>query len=163
VLVNVTSGSFFSLLEILGLNSKSLREIREWAKERSVTLRFKASEKCDFNRETKRDVESDTKYVREYAFGGKAKTTDKVVTTVTEYFWDFECSYELFVFVGNEPDEKVVLQSRSCKYEAMTTSKENPRNTAVIRDPMDVNLTWLLNQLEEGNRLKFQINREAAR
>jgi hypothetical protein len=45
----------------------------------------------------------------------------------------------------------------------MTTSKENPRNTAVIRDPMDVNLTWLLNQLEEGNRLKFQINREAAR
>ena len=42
-------------------------------------------------------------------FGG-GKTTDKVVTTITEWFWKIEWDYELFAFVGNDPEDKVILQ-----------------------------------------------------
>ena len=77
-----------------------------------MTLRFKAEERCEFDRETKREQESDTKYVREYSGGfGGGKTTDKVVTTVTEWFWRFEVEYEMFAFVGSSEDEgKVELE-----------------------------------------------------
>jgi hypothetical protein len=62
--------------------------------------------------------------VREYsgAFGG-GKTTDKVVTTITEWFWKIQIDYELFAFFGNDPEEKVVLQSE----------KEKKKKKIVIR------------------------------
>jgi hypothetical protein len=40
-----------------------------------------------------------------------------VVTTITEWFWNFTVKYEILVFVGNEPSDCVVLQGRTGKYE----------------------------------------------
>ena len=158
-LVQVSLGAWVNIMEALGVNAKSLRELKEWASDQNVTLRFKATESCTFDRETKRDVEADTKYVRE-GFG--AKITDKVVTTVTEYFWKFECEYELFAFAGSDADvDKVVLQGRTCIYEAMTTSKETPRPGMVIRDPIDVNITFALHQIDKNNQFSFAIDRTA--
>jgi hypothetical protein len=158
----VSLGSLVNLLEVLGVNVKSLKQMRGWVAEgRSVTLRFKAEERCSFNRETKREQESDTKFVREYsgAFGG-GKTTDKVVTTITEWFWDFDWDYELFAFVGNDPEDKVVLQGRRAKYEKMTTTKDSPYPQVRVRDPIDVNLTLLLHQLDpECSVIRFAIDR----
>ena len=121
-LVGTSVASWSTAMEALGLNARSLQRLREWAQERSVTLRFRAEERCSFARETKREVEDPSKHVRE-GFG--VKITDKVVRTVTEYFWNFECEYEVSAFAGAEGDDaedRVVLQGRLCKYEAMTTS-----------------------------------------
>jgi hypothetical protein len=60
MLSNVTYGSVVNVLEVLGLNAKTLRQVKKWQLEgRSVTLRFKSEDRCDFDRETKREeVES---------------------------------------------------------------------------------------------------------
>jgi hypothetical protein len=56
----------------------------------------------------------------------------------------------VIVFAGSDDSEdKVVLQSRSAKYELKTTTKEAPRSRVHICDPVDVNLTALLTRLSE--------------
>ncbi len=161
----VALAGLVTVLEVLGLNGKTLLVLKEWSEERAVTLRFKAEERCELDRETKREQESDTKYVREYsgAFGGGGKTTDKVVTTITEWFWRYEVEYEVYAFAGaSEQEGKVVLQGRKGKYEIMTTSKEAPRPKVTIRDAMDVNISPLQRQLDaKGTEVHFAINREA--
>jgi hypothetical protein len=69
-----------------------------------------------FLREVTREEEDATKYVREYTgvFGG-GKREDKIVRTIHEFFWKFSVDYELSAFVGNTPDDKVVLQARSAR------------------------------------------------
>jgi hypothetical protein len=163
VLVSTSVGAQLNVLEALGLNARSFGRLHEWAKSRNVTLRFKAEERCDFVRESKREEESATKHVRDYGIGS---ITDKVVTTITEYFWKFQWTYELVAFAGNDDADKVVLQGRTGEFEIVVTgSKEAPRRQVVVRDALDVNVTWLLSQVEaEGEKrvVKFAIAREAA-
>ena len=158
VLVNTSIGAQLNVLEALGLNGKSLRTVREWATTRNVTLRLKAEERCEFDREEKHEEESATKHVRDYGVGS---ITDKVVTTVTEYFWRFECVYEVSAFAGSDSEDKVVLQGRTCRYEIKRTgSKEAPRPKVAIRDAVDCNVTWLLGQVSSENVLQFAVRRE---
>ncbi len=124
---------------------------------RAVTLCFRSEERCVFNRETKREVES-AGYVRDYGVG---TITDKVVTTITEFFWDFSVSWTLLVYVGNEPTDQIVLQKRDGAYEIMTTSKNAPRPEVRVLDPVEVNLTWLLKHINADNQWDFRINRDA--
>ncbi len=160
------------MLELLGLNIKGLKVIRGWAeKNRSVTLRFRAEERCDFDREVTREEEDPTKYVREYTgvFGG-GKRTDKVITRITEWFWKFHVEYELWAYPSNSPDEKVVLQKRSGDAEIMTPGElgitveqrqnRTPRSKRLVRDPIDVEITWLLQQINsDTSKLQFSIDR----
>ena len=97
VLTNVAAGAETNTLEALGLNPKTARQVLGWASNRNVTLRFKSEERCTFDREVKREVVSSTSHVADYGIG---KIVDKVVTTVTEYFWQFEVTYELSAFAG---------------------------------------------------------------
>ncbi len=113
-------------LEQLGINAKSLRQIKEWSRERSVTLRLKAEEKCVFDREEKREEEAATKHVRDYGVG---KIVDKVVTTITEWFWKFTVDYELLVYVGNEPSDCVVLQGRHGAFEVKASALRKDTQT----------------------------------
>ena len=139
-----------NVLEMLGVNPKTLKTIKEWSTERSVTLRLKAEEKCAFDRKEQREEEAPTKHVREYAGGFAGKITDKVITTITEWFWKFEVTYELFVFYGNEPEDKIVLQGRTGKWELKTTSENHPYPVSVVHDPVDVNITFLLQNIQKG-------------
>ncbi len=156
-LANMSLAAVLNALELLGVNVKTLKTVREWARERSVTLRLKAEETCDFDRETKREVESSA-YVRDYGVG---KITDKVVTTITEWFWRFSVDYSLFIFCGNDPEDKVVLQTRVGKMELMTTTKDAPRPQVVVRDPVDLNLSYLLSHINADGQFAFKINRDA--
>ncbi len=63
-LTNNTVTTLLALLEPLGVTDKHLAQLRDWVKTRSVTLRFKAEEKCKFLQKVVREVESDTKSVR---------------------------------------------------------------------------------------------------
>lgn len=110
-LVSQASGAQINVLETMGVNPKTLRQMVAWAGDRSVTLSLRSEETCVFNRETKREVES-ASYVRDYGVG---TISDKVVTTITEWFWDFTVKWELMAYVGNEPTDKFVLQSRTGK------------------------------------------------
>lgn len=161
-LTNGALAAQLNCLELLGLNAKTLKQLKDWSEKRSVTLRLKAEEKCVFDREVTREEEDPTKHVREYSgvFGG-GKRTDKVITTIHEFFWNFSVDYELIAFVGNTPEECVVLQKRSGKCELMTSSKSTPKPQTVVRDSVDVNITWLLQNITPELKLKFGIDRKA--
>ena len=160
----VTNGALaaeLNALELLGLNAGSLNKLQSWAQKRSVTLRFRATEQCSFLREVTREEEDATKHVREYSgvFGG-GKRTDKIIHKITEWFWKFNVDYELSAYMGNSPDdEKVILQKRSGTTELMTTSDATPRPIKVVRDAIDVNITWLVHQVGPDSKLCFSVDR----
>lgn len=45
---------------------------------------------------------------------GTSTKSEKVVTTVTDYFWKFDSKFELYAFKGNNPDEKVLSSNWLC-------------------------------------------------
>jgi len=117
-LTNITIACSYTVLEKLGLDTESLRQLVEWSKDRSVTLRLRSEESCALDRKETRDEDSRRKHVTTFkGFGGdKTKFTSKTVTKITEYFWNFGVSYELFAFRGNDPTDAVKLCSRTGDY-----------------------------------------------
>eukprot|EP00005_Dracoamoeba_jomungandri_P005971 CAMPEP_0174261322 /NCGR_PEP_ID=MMETSP0439-20130205/11360_1 /TAXON_ID=0 /ORGANISM="Stereomyxa ramosa, Strain Chinc5" /LENGTH=952 /DNA_ID=CAMNT_0015345777 /DNA_START=53 /DNA_END=2911 /DNA_ORIENTATION=+ len=164
-LTNTAFASQLTCLQALGLSADDLLKLMEWASTRSVTLCLTAEEYCKFDHEETREVESPTKYVKETKTNtGKKKTaTHKVVTTVTDYFWQFDCEYQLFAYRGNDFDDRVSFQSRKGKHIIKTGTKSTPRPVSTVRDPIKVNITFLLQNLsvvEDQPSLGFTIDRE---
>jgi len=161
-LTNNTLGAYLVCLENLGLNAKQLAQLKDWSKTRSVTLRLKAEEKCKFLRKVVREVQSDTKSVSNSTVFGKSE--HYTVTKVTEYFWQFDANYQLVAFQGTDSDKAVVLQQRAGGIELKTSVETTPKPATVVRPSIDVNITWLLQNLEESTanfRGKFHIDRLA--
>eukprot|EP00475_Leptophrys_vorax_P043016 TRINITY_DN8150_c0_g1_i1.p1 TRINITY_DN8150_c0_g1~~TRINITY_DN8150_c0_g1_i1.p1 ORF type:complete len:920 (-),score=216.91 TRINITY_DN8150_c0_g1_i1:129-2636(-) len=130
------------------------------AETRTVTLRLKAKETCAFDREEVKYVDSATQHVVESSLFGSI--TSKTVTKVTEYFWKFQIDYEFFFFQGADPVEKITLCERTGRCEIRTGSKNSPRPEVVIRDPIDLNFSWILRQLDpETLATIFEIDRSA--
>mmetsp|Transcript_26532 Transcript_26532/g.66759 ORF Transcript_26532/g.66759 Transcript_26532/m.66759 type:complete len:929 (-) Transcript_26532:58-2844(-) len=147
-------------LEQLGLSGEKLAELQKLAGKRSATLRLSGEERCAFDREVTRKVESATQHVTEYksSSGAKATRTDKVVTTVTEYFWRYNVRWELFAYAGNSPEQRVLLQERSSEYEIMTSSKSTPRPQVAVVPAVDTSLSWLLAHVA-GGKVQFDVQR----
>lgn len=169
-LTNSGVAAELTVLELLGLSADGLQTILKWAQKRSVTLRLRAEERCEFIREEKKKVESNTEYVTEVksSIFGKAKITDKTYTTVVEQYWKFDFEYELFAFRGSKAtseEDRVVLQARKGQIELKTVngSKDSPpRSKVSVQPSIDVNITWLLQQLEpDSSKLKFTVDRNA--
>jgi hypothetical protein len=146
----------------LGLGAAAMRQLVGWAASgRHVTLRFQAAEQCSFVRETTRKVESSTHVVESSLFG---KSTSKVVTNVTEYFWAFSSDWSLLAFVnaGELESERVALLSRRGACELMTSTKATPRVESRVLPHRDVSLTWWLRHTSASDMLPtFRIDRSA--
>ncbi len=138
------------------MNAALLRKLVDAAQSKSVTLRLSASENCVFDRKEKRVV-SGNKHTSE---GFSGLWTSKVVHKIDEWFYKFDYAVELSVFVGPyDAATKTVLQSRTTgKYEIVRETDQIPRPKNVVRDPVDVNITWLLQQVR-GGELTFAIDR----
>lgn len=114
LLTNTALAAEVNCLELIGVSTKHLQTLREWAKDRSVTLRLKAEERCSFDREKERKIESPEYVTETKGVFGKATKSEKVVTTVVDYFWKFDSQFELFAFKGNNPEERVRLYIFHC-------------------------------------------------
>ncbi|MCS6901257.1 MAG: hypothetical protein RMJ98_16530, partial [Myxococcales bacterium] len=147
-------------LGALGLSSEGLAKLLAWSRIHPVTLRFTAEERCKFLREETRQEESTQQHTIEKRSlqGGNTTTTAKIITTVKEYFWSFEFSYELVAYQGNHLETQV-LRRRSGQLELRTSARTAPRPESVIRPPLDVNLSWLLGQIDGEQRASFSIDR----
>jgi GTP cyclohydrolase I len=97
---------------MVGVTPQILKQLQEWAKTHSVTVRLSAEESCKYLRTVTRDVESATSHVTTWSGGFTRK--DTVVTRVTEYFWQFTAKWELKAFKGTGA-ESVVLQSHTVR------------------------------------------------
>jgi hypothetical protein len=160
-LTNTAVAAQLNALEALGLNEGSLKQLLSWAASRSVSLRLKAEERCVFVKETTRKVEGNTEHVTKYqnSTGYNSQWSSKVVTTITEYFWKFTVDYEIFAFSGNNVDDKVVLQGRTGDLELITTVKTTPHPSVTVQPSIDVQITWLLQQLNAKLQTTFAIDR----
>jgi hypothetical protein len=150
--------SVFVVLEELGVDAALLAKLVDAVQNKSVTLRFTATETCDFDRHAKRKLDDKNKSTSE-GFG--YIWTSKVVHKIDEWFWKFAYSFELCLFVGQfDEASKIVLSKRNTgKYEIVTLTEDAPRPKSVVRDPIDVNLTWLLQRVKE-NEASFIIDRK---
>ncbi len=128
-LARTTTAAILQCLGGLGLSSEGLAQLVDWARTHSVSLRLQAQESCVFLREETRQVESVHQHVVEKRtiWGGTETTTEKIVTTVKEYFWGFEFRYELLAFQGNQDSKGLSLLSRSGKVEIKTGARATPR------------------------------------
>jgi hypothetical protein len=162
-LANSALASQVNVLERMGVDAGKLARLKEMSASRSVTLRFAAKETCTFVKEVEVEQESAHKHVVEKEHrGSKETTTHKVVTTITEYHWVFGLDYELYAFCGNTPDDRVELQSRSCKHDIVRTGdKSPPAPDTTVPTPIDVALTWLLQNLSAESVCSFAIDRAA--
>mmetsp|Transcript_232 Transcript_232/g.438 ORF Transcript_232/g.438 Transcript_232/m.438 type:complete len:862 (-) Transcript_232:69-2654(-) len=161
-LTNISIASMLNLLETLGLTVDGIKKLIEWSKNSSVSLRLSASEKCKFKEKKERKVESKTQYVTERTgVFGSSKTTEKVVTKVTDYFWDFSFEYELTAFKGSNPNDKLRLQGREGSCVIKTSSDHNPRSN-IVRPGIDVNISWLFSRMNSKDQMIFKINRGAS-
>lgn len=160
---SVSVASWIQCLEVIGMSADQLTQLREWAKTRAVSLRFAAQEDCRFVREETRKVESADERVTEVRglLGSKITKSEKVVTTVTEYFWAFDFKYEIVAFQGTSTETQLTLHSRSGSVEIKTGAKTTPRPQTVVRSPLDVNATWILGHLDAESRASVTIDRAA--
>lgn len=111
MLGNVAGAAQMNALEGLGISREHLSTLREWAKTKAVILRFKSEETCELVKKEDRKVESPSVVTERSGPLGPSTTVDKVVTTVTDYFWKFTLNYELNVFQGNDPAQKVCTRA----------------------------------------------------
>ncbi len=160
-LTRTAAAGILQCLGGVGLTAEAVASLSEWARTRSVTLRLRAQESCAFLREETRRVEAPQQSVTEWRnpAGAVSSRTDKIVTTVQEYFWAFEFRYELVAFQGNVPDQGVTLHARSGRIEIKTAAKTPPRLESVVRPSIDANVTWLFAHLDAESRVWFSVDR----
>jgi hypothetical protein len=161
-LTNTSISAVINVLELLGLNSSKLTQLKGWSDSRSITLRFVARENCTFIKEVTKRIDADTEHHTDISgglLGEIRKIISKNTITIKEYHWQFSMEYELFCFAGNNSEEKVTLQQRNGKYEIVTRSESAPSSEAGRTEKFDLNLTWLLQQINPEFQCQFQIDR----
>ena len=150
-------------LSILGVSSDNFRTMNSWCKGKRVGLRFKAEEKCCFVREVTKDVDSGSRVETKASLGSlSAAFTTKVVTTVKEYIWKYEATYELLAFcgVGHASADQLQITSRSYQHELTTSAKSNPRKEHKIHVPIEVDITLILSHLRPSDfSVSYSIDR----
>jgi hypothetical protein len=156
--LNVAVAAEVTALQALGLSDALLKKALEWSRKgQAVTLRLKAEHRCEFDREVKREEEGNTEVVTKLV--GVFKRTDKIITTIVEFFWNFSFEFELLLFPGNNAGDGIRLLTRAGKSEIKTSSKETPRPQVAIKDTLDLNLTWLLQHIDHetlGSRFSIE-------
>ena len=155
--------SSLSSLQMLGLNGDKLKTATEWAKTHTVTLAMGRVETCTFDKEVTRKQESDTKHVKEVKRAiGTSTVTSKVITSITEYFWDFSAEYDLYVYPGDRTEERIVLCKREGKTKLTTLSERTPHPKTSAKKVKECEISLLFKRIDaEG--IAFEIDRSHAK
>jgi hypothetical protein len=146
-LVNTAVASHLTTLRHFGLTKENLASVHSWARNLStVSLRFAAEERCSLLRTDVREEDSKSKIVTEGG-GFFTPATTKVVTTIKEWVWEFEASWELLAVKGTgaDPADSLRLNGRKGKHTLRTTTERPPR--PALKAPavsFDLNITFLL-------------------
>eukprot|EP01063_Lacrimia_lanifica_P013502 TRINITY_DN20147_c0_g1_i1.p1 TRINITY_DN20147_c0_g1~~TRINITY_DN20147_c0_g1_i1.p1 ORF type:complete len:891 (+),score=297.58 TRINITY_DN20147_c0_g1_i1:57-2675(+) len=145
-LTSAFAASAFSTLELLGMDEAIVGVVKQWSKEHRVTLACKEVETCQYLREVKSKVEIATK-----------------VTEVTDHFWEVATATEVVVYSGAAatPEATRVLRQHSFTKDVTTKSKDCGPSISE-RAPVEVDVTWLFNQITDESVLAFEVDRNGA-
>ncbi|KAJ3085968.1 hypothetical protein HK100_008850, partial [Physocladia obscura] len=153
-----------NVLETLGLTQEKMKQIVKWAAFRSVMLRFISTETCTFVKECLFSLSESPEIETQTSKAGwplSSKTeVSKVSITVTEYVYALENSWTLLLYEGSDPENKIVLQSRSGTSEIKTQLKDvSPFPKISVGAPIDVNITFLLKLITSNQQISFSVDR----
>lgn len=139
-----------------------------------MTLRFKAERKCDFLREHTYERTSPSHVTETTGLLGNTVTTKtNVVTTITDFYWELTLHYEISAFQGNKPEDRVsrtlssssqaqvVLVQRTGTSQSTTTKKETPYPAVSVFPNIDLNIGFLISNINERKKMKFAIKRDS--
>ena len=125
-ITNSTFCAFTQALRHLGITDEILQKAREASKTKSITIQFRAQEKCEFVRKQERTEES-ALFTTETRKNNKTETkTDKVVRKIEEYYWLCSMQYELILFEQTNINEGLILLKNEGKTEIMTSTQKPP-------------------------------------
>lgn len=159
-ITNTALAAQLNCLYSLGLAPELLKQVKDWSKCRSVTLAFAATETCEFSKKANRDIHPDVTHQTETSSRfGKATFSAKTITTVTEYFWQHKTKWELYVYQGNNPADRVVLKVHTADHLMTTGSNTQPLPEAHVTNPVEVHITWLMQTIDDQGLLCFKIDR----
>jgi len=171
-LTNTGIAATLNVLEQLdGFDEEVLKQICVVVQEqkRSMTLRLAVEEDCEFAEETLRTVESPTSHqvTKATTTVGSADSSTvyshKVVQQVKEYHWKGGVRHSLVLFAGTDPKMGITLGSRTATSPLVTSMKKAPF-PPTNRSPLDLDLTWLINQIRPATlEASFTIQRDEAK
>eukprot|EP01060_Flectonema_neradi_P035550 TRINITY_DN657_c0_g1_i1.p1 TRINITY_DN657_c0_g1~~TRINITY_DN657_c0_g1_i1.p1 ORF type:complete len:907 (+),score=211.93 TRINITY_DN657_c0_g1_i1:55-2775(+) len=158
-------GSLINVFNNLGLDSSHLNTLHTQSKEKKAraTLRFHLSQGCQFSKEETREVEDPTTHVTEVSGAINLSVKNKTITKIKEYFWNYNMKYTISTYLGTDVESAVVVLSSEKTAELKTRSKDAPHPATSSKDPIDVDITWLLQQLNEEQQVCFSIDRSSAK
>ena len=160
-LINTAASACSHAFLSIGITHNQLEMFAGWASKRTVSLVFRGKENTKFNRKEEYKVESPS-HVTEVSVGSKvlATKTDKVITTVRDYYWDFEANYEIVAICGVEDTE--VIASHCVKTTLKTSSDKTPHPVSRIIEERALDISWLLHNANSNSQGTFTINRNSS-
>lgn len=163
-IVTTGASAYLKTLTALGMTEEHLASMREWAASgQVVTLRFTATEECQFDKETVHKEESPTVVVeRTGGLLGSSKKSTKVVTKTKAFLHKFSSSWRVVAFKGVDPVAPTCeLAQRKGVAQIVTTTREAPKPATMVRPNIDVDITWLLKNTGKELPVSFAIDRDA--
>ena len=154
-------GALTNSLEQLGLNSTILNETYNTSKDKKsrVTLRFSLSQECKFIKEQITEIENPTSNVTEVSGARNFSVKSKTITKLKEFLWNYNMNYTISIYMGTQVESATVILSSEKTAELKTRSSSSPHPSTSISDPIDADITWLIQQLNEEQQLCFGIDR----
>ena len=162
LLTSTSIAALVNVLDRLGVTQEHLTEMIDvvHAKKTTVTMRFDLQHDCKFIKQKVVEVDSDELTSKLSSEGNEnAVFLQKVVKKVNEFHWEATFTYKILIYSGAEPgDSPLSLQTRTGSKSFVTRTRERPTFTSWTGSSHDVNLTWLIQQLENGE-CAFAIDR----
>ena len=158
-LAKTAFASLLTVFERLGLTPEVFEKLKELSQTQSVSLQLSAKETCQFAQTHARKAKRGSKIVREIENLGKI--TKKLVTSIPEHYWDFSFDYELFAFCGSDRGSKTVLQKRIGSFSFKTTSNAQPYPKVLVRNPIEVDISWIFPLVNDRHQIQFRIDKES--
>lgn len=107
---------------------------------------FKSTEKCDFIKKETRVEKSKTAHITQTTMLGNFKSYTE--TTIEEWFWKYSVSYQILLYFGADTKNPIVFNSRTGQTQLKTLSEHSPRKDIVVRDPVEVDVTYFFQNSE---------------
>jgi hypothetical protein len=155
-----------NVLDRLGLTNEILQKID---KTKATTLRFQAFDSCQFVKEQVVDVPVPTTFqtteetTTTSPFVGLTNKSNvtTIVNRVKEFHWKVDVKWEISVYSGTNFDKRLILEARfaSTTLIVQSTDQTSPLPGHREHKPIEMSLTWLLQQLDlQNNTVHFTID-----
>ena len=153
MLTSAAVSSGVQSLESLGFSIESIAKMGEWAKTGSVTIKCSTNDTVTFIEEKKIKMQSSESFVTKGIFSSSEKSA---VSTISEFFWQYERSFNISAFAGTGVETDSDGSSKTCigaSRETTITLKTKSKLKPNAPPPLcgssrEVEAQWLLNQIE---------------